>query len=179
MLRIAVVDDDVNFQNQIKQFITEYFKGETNALNIKCYCNGVDFLTEYKCNFDLVIMDIQMPMMNGIEVAQRLRLRDENVMLMFITETANFAIKGYSVSAFDYVLKPLVYETDFKYKFDRIVKLIDERKPRGKDMVVNDDFGKIVKINIDELVYVAKDKDIALYYMHGGGYTVSAYRSLK
>ena len=168
MIRIAVVDDDLNFQKQIRHFITKYFNGEGNAFNIKCFCNGVDFLTEYKCDYDLVILDIQMPMMNGMEVAHRLRDIDKRVTLMFITETANFAIKGYEVSAMDYVLKPLEYETDFKFKFERAVNMINSAKPHSKDIVVSDDDGRIVKINLDDLKYVMKDRDTALYYTKQG-----------
>lgn len=168
MIKIALVDDDVNFQNQLKRFIARYFNGDDSLYDIECFWNGIDFLTDYKCNCDLVIMDIRMPMMDGMEVAKKLRKIDKNVLIVFITETANFAIKGYSVSAFDYVLKPLQYETNFKYKFSRIVKLLEERKPRGKDMVVNDDYGKIVKINTDDLIYVVKEKDTALYHTKRG-----------
>lgn len=168
MLRIAVVDDDDKFRDQIVGFITEYFDNAANLFNVKCFSSGVDFLTEYKCNYDLVIMDIQMPMMNGMEVAHKLRKIDASVTLMFVTETANYAIKGYEVAALDYVLKPLTYETDFKYKFDRAVKQISYTKPRGKDLVVNDDSGKIVKLNLDQLIYVMKDRDTALYHTTQG-----------
>lgn len=168
MLKITIVDDDVDFQNRIKRFIADYFTGEVNAYDVQCFWNGVDFLTDYKCNTDLVIMDIRMPMMDGMEVAKKLRKIDKRVVIVFITETANFAIKGYSVSAFDYILKPLSYERNFKYKFDRIVKLLNERKPHGKDMVVNDDYGKIVRVNSDDLIYVIKEKDTALYYTKYG-----------
>lgn len=167
MLRISVVDDDVGFQNIIKSFIDQYFNGEKSAFNIKCFCNGVDFLTEYKCDSDLIIMDIQMPMMNGVEVAKKLRALDENVMLIFITETAKFAINGYSVAAFNYILKPLVYET-FHYNLDRVIRLIEVRKSRNKDVLVNNDEGKVVKVSIDDIIYIAKEKDVAIYYTKEG-----------
>lgn len=167
MFRITVVDDDVGFQNTIRSFIIKYFHGETSAYSIKCFCNGIDFLTEYKCDSDLIIMDIQMPMMNGMEVAKEIRKLDENVMLIFITETAKFAINGYSVAAFNYILKPLVYET-FQYNLERVIRLMEARKPRHKDLLVNNDEGKVVKISIDDIIYIAKEKDMAIYHTRQG-----------
>lgn len=64
-------------------------------------------------------MDIQMPHMNGMEVARKLRALDANVLLIFVTSLAQYAIQGYEVRAFDYVLKPLSYP-DFMMKMSRV-----------------------------------------------------------
>lgn len=112
MLRVAIVDDDAKFQKQPKEFITRFFQYDAGQFCVRCYCDGVTFLSEYQGDFDIVIIDIMMPMMNGIEVAHKIREQDKNVLVMFITGTADFAIRGYEVSAVDYILKPLSYETD-------------------------------------------------------------------
>lgn len=112
MLRVAIVDDDAKFQKQLKEFITRFFQYDTGQFCVRCYCDGVTFLSEYQGDFDIVIIDIMMPLMNGIEVAHKIREQDKNVLVMFITGTADFAIRGYEVSAVDYILKPLSYETD-------------------------------------------------------------------
>lgn len=168
MLRIAIVDDDVKFQKQIKEFIARFFQHEANQFYVRCYCDGVNFLSEYQSDFDIVIIDIMMPMMNGIEVAHRLREHDKNVLVMFITATPDFAIRGYEVSAVDYVLKPLSYETDFKYKFERVVKKANTLKLHSKELVLKDDNGRFVKLDVDDLIYVIKNRDNALYHTTQG-----------
>lgn len=168
MLRIAIVDDDVKFQKQIKEFIARFFQYETNQFYVRCYRDGVDFLSEYQSDLDIVIIDIMMPMMNGIEVAHKLREHDKNVLVMFITATADFAIRGYEVSAVDYILKPLSYETDFKYKFERVVKKADAMKLHSKEIVLKDDDGRFVKLDVNDLIYVIKDRDDALYHTTQG-----------
>ncbi len=168
MLRIAVVDDDVNFQKQVKEFIASFFHHEADRFYVRCYRDGVDFLSEYQSNFDIVIIDIMMPLMNGIEVAHKLRERDKNVLVMFITATADFAIRGYEVSAADYILKPLSYETDFKYKFDRVVKKANALKLHSKELVLKDDNGRFVKLDVSDLIYVIKDRDNAMYHTKQG-----------
>lgn len=109
MLRIAVVDDDAAFQGQIKEFIERSLQKENEHFSVRCYRDGVSFLSEYQSDYDIIIIDIMMPFMNGIEVARKLREHDKNVLVMFITATADFAIRGYEVSAVDYILKPLSY----------------------------------------------------------------------
>lgn len=168
MLRIAVVDDDVKFQKQIVEFIARFFRHEADQFSVRCFRDGVDFLSEYQSDFDIVAIDIMMPMMNGIEVAHRLREHDKNVLVMFITATPDFAIRGYEVSAVDYVLKPLSYETDFKYKFERVVKKANALKGHSKELVLRDDNGRFVKIGVDDLIYVIKDRDNALYHTRQG-----------
>ena len=168
MLRIAVVDDDVNFQNQTKEYIAKFFHGETDRFMVRCFCDGVDFLSEYHGDFDIVIIDIIMPLMNGIEVAHKLREHDKNVLVMFITSTAEFAIRGYEVSAVDDILKPLSYETDFKYNFGRVVEKATALKRHSRELVLKDDGGRFVKIDANDLIYIIKDRDHTLYHTKHG-----------
>ena len=168
MLRIAIVDDDAKFQKQLKEFISRFFQHDADRFSLRCYGDGVTFLSEYQSDFDIVIIDIMMPLMNGIEVAHKIRDQDKDVLVLFITGTADFAIRGYEVSAVDYILKPLSYETDFKFKFERVVRRADALKSRRKELVLKDERGRFIKLAADELIYVAKDRDNALYHTTQG-----------
>ena len=68
--------------------------------------NPAEFLESYTKDYDLVFLDVEMPGLNGIETAKELRHMDSNVVIMFITNMAQYAIHGYEVEAVDYVLKP-------------------------------------------------------------------------
>lgn len=164
MLRIAVVDDDLQFQKDICEFIERYFQQETGQYQIRCYQDGASFLSEYQSDYDIAIIDIMMPRMNGIEVAHKLRNRDKNVLVVFITITPAFAIRGYEVSAMDYILKPLSYETDFKYKFDRVVKKANALKPHTRELVLKDENGRFVRLNLEDVTHVTKDRDNVVYH---------------
>lgn len=65
-------------------------------------------------------------------------------------------------------MKPLSYETDFKFKFGRAVRKADTLKTRGKELVLKDDRGRFIKLSADDLIYVAKDRDNALYHTTQG-----------
>ena len=71
-------------------------------------------------------MDIEMPRMDGIEAAQRLRKMDRDVVLIFVTNMAKYAIKGYEVNAMSYILKPVNYFA-FSYTLKRILQGMPKR----------------------------------------------------
>lgn len=167
-MRIAVVDDDIEFRNCITEYVSRYFGNDERLFSVSSYGSGLDFLSEYKCNFDIVLLDIQMPKICGMDVASELRKIDENVVIMFITQTSSFAIRGYEVNALDYVLKPLDYESGFKYKFDRAVKAASAKLSNEKDLLLSDDNGGIVRVKLSEFIYVVKEKDTAVFYTTRG-----------
>ncbi len=63
----------------------------------------------YRADYDIVFMDIELPGINGMEAAHRLREIDQQVILIFVTNMAQFAVKGYEVDALDYIIKPAQY----------------------------------------------------------------------
>lgn len=69
------------------------------------------FLTNYQPRFDIIFMDIEMPYINGLESAEKLRQSDKGTLLIFTTNLGHVAAKGYEVEAFDFVVKPLHYES--------------------------------------------------------------------
>lgn len=107
MLRIAVVEDDVAQSNRMKKYLEDFLAEQERPYTIDVYDNAVDFLDKYKNPYDIVLMDIEMPRMNGLEAAKKLRAMDEMAVLIFVTKMSQFAINGYEVSAIGYILKPV------------------------------------------------------------------------
>src|SRR5699024_1579554 len=95
---------------------------EEKGLNIviDTYQNAVVFLTNYQARFDVIFMDIEMPYINGMEGACKLREIDKATLLIFTTNLGHMAVKGYEVEAFDFVVKPLHYES-LRLKLNRAV----------------------------------------------------------
>ena len=91
----------------------------------------------------LPILDIQLVVMDGMETAKKIRKLDENVILIFITNMAQYAIQGYEVNALDYVLKPVSYFA-FSQELDKAVKKIKLRK--GNSLLLLQDKG-VVRLN--------------------------------
>jgi len=123
--RVVIVEDQDTHARQLESLLLNYQKNvpELN-FEIRIYSNPYRFLAEYACDADLIFMDIQMPEMDGITAARRVREVDPKVMLIFTTALAQYAIAGYEVQAFDYLLKPLAPEMFFS-KLARALRVLD------------------------------------------------------
>lgn len=126
MVHISIVEDDNTFTNTLKQYLTQYQKENGCEFQISVYQNGADFLEHYDLQSDLVLMDIEMPVMNGMDAAVSLRKIDPLVVLIFITNTTQYAIQGYAVDAMDYIVKPIRY-SHFAIKLDKALRYLPER----------------------------------------------------
>lgn len=120
MLNVAIVEDDDTFAATLENHIRRYVNETHRAMDVDRYRDGMLFLDSFHGQYQIVLLDVVMPHMNGLDVARRLRDRDRDVCLMFITNMAQYAIQGYEVDAIDYVLKPVDYDR-FRIKFDKVV----------------------------------------------------------
>lgn len=106
-MRIAICDDDTIFLSKTVELI-KHWKNKPVDLVIQTFDNGDHLIhMQSKDPFDIIILDIVMPMMNGIEVANEIRTFDNHVKIVFLTTSKEFAIDSYSVKASNYLLKPV------------------------------------------------------------------------
>lgn len=107
-MQIALCDDDDNFLLETAQMLRLWSEKNALPVDIHCFHNGDALLTRCKTTkFDIVFLDIIMPMLNGMDTAAELRSRDKAVQIIFLTSSADFALQSYSVKASDYCLKPV------------------------------------------------------------------------
>ena len=95
------------------------------SFDIFLFKNAFDFLDK-KERFDLLFLDIMMPGIDGMSLANRIREFDESVIIVFVTNMSAYAIKGYEVNAFDYIVKPIAKTHLFK-SLDRIIKIFSSK----------------------------------------------------
>lgn len=125
MIKIALVEGDETIVRQLKRFVNQFAEETKIEYTINVYDNGVDFASDYNPVYDVVFMNVKLPDIDGIEAARRLRQWDEEVILFFLTDKAQVAIKGYEVDAFDFLLTPLHY-LNFAQKMKRFIKRIEK-----------------------------------------------------
>lgn len=97
MINIAIVEDSQEDFEYLARGIQEYSKSSGDAVTVRHYESALKFLDEYKFNYDIIFMDIELPDINGVLASEKLRTKDNDVALVFVTNLAHLAIKGYSV----------------------------------------------------------------------------------
>ena len=129
---IAIIDDEPREREHLRYMVEKYFAGSRDTCEIKTYTSAEAFCEGYHADTDIVFFDIDMPGMNGMEAARFIRERDNKVVIVFVTKMMQFAIEGYTVQAFDFIVKP-INEGSFVIKFDRILNMV--RKVSDEAMV--------------------------------------------
>lgn len=129
MLKIMILEDEKAQTDRLLQFLSNYHdEHEEFEYIAEAYSRGIAFLDAYKCDADLIFLDIRIPDLAGMDVAKKIREVDQNVMIIFVTNLTQYAIEGYSVEAFDYILKPIQYAS-FSAKLDRALRMLSYREP--------------------------------------------------
>lgn len=147
---VCVVEDDLKYMNQLEEFLTKF--GETNgvAFRLDKFSDGLDFLNAYRPVYDLILMDIRLPSIDGIDTAKRLREMDRKVGIIFVTTMLKYAIHGYEVQAFDYIVKPLNY-----FDFCARIKNYLDRYENNRDAEILLSYGgKVRRVGVNEVCYV-------------------------
>lgn len=118
LYRVFILEDEEKHAQRLISLLNAYQESHPDVrLEVTHFSNSFRLRAEYNCNADLLFMDIQMEGMNGIQTAREIRKTDPKVMIIFTTSLAQYAIEGYSVQAFDFILKPLE-ERVFEAKLD-------------------------------------------------------------
>ena len=142
-LRIAICDDEEIICRKIK----EQLKSINSKLNITTFNSGEQLLNSEK-NFDLILLDIEMKGLSGIETAKLIRKRKSNEFIIFLTSHSEFMPEAFKVKAFRFLCKPL--EMD---KFKEAICEVEKEILNNKRIAINEK-GNAEFINIQDIVYV-------------------------
>ncbi len=173
MWRVAVVDDQASVWTQMQSYFQRYQQERGERFQISYFENATLFLDRYQPKYDLILMDIDMPGMDGLTAAHRLRKLDPHVVLVFVTNLAQYAINGYEVSAVDFVVKPVNYGK-FAFKLERALKLA---LPKDRPVVLIKTEDGTVTVEREDVTYVEVQGHNLFY--HIGEETYRVRGSLK
>ena len=170
-LNIAICDDEEIIREQIKE-LTEK---EKSGLCMELYETG-DALLAFGKQFDIVFLDIQMEGTDGIETAKRLRQKEEDTILIFITGIREYVFEAFDVAAFHYLLKP-IEEEKFREVFRRAGRELEKRKSKRRETGFIKTRNRGFSLEKDSILYIeSRGKKVEI---HTTGETIEAYASMN
>lgn len=173
MLHIAICDDENSFVSHLRELLGRYMRETGEDMKISAYRDGLELIEQYDTTIDLIFLDIQMKVMNGLETAGRLRQMDENVGIIFLTTMAKYGLEGYKYQAVNYILKPIKY-VRLKLELDQWKQ--HHRRIESPSIVVVNDSGKY-KVVLKNLRYVETFNRNLL--LHTEQENIISYKSMK
>lgn len=169
MIKIAIVEDEKMYAQQLQEFLHQFEKENSEAFDITTYTDGDQIVSKYKSQYDIILMDVDMKFMDGMSAAEEIRKGDSEVVIIFITNLAQYAIRGYAVDALDYILKPISYFA-FSQRLNRAISRIKRRE--SKTIMVNIR-GGMVRINVANIYYVESQGHTLILHTILGDYNTS------
>ena len=160
-MRIAIVEDLKVHAVRLEEHLRRYQEEEGVSFEVYTFSDGLKFLDNIKMGFNIVFMDINMPYIDGMETAKRLREFDRYTCLIFITELSQYAINGYEVEAFDFVVKPVQYDM-FRPKLKKAIAEVN-KNDLGKLCIRNKDVIRMVKVA--DIYYLESVKHKIIYHL--------------
>ena len=164
MIRIALVEDEESYVETLRSFLSRYERERGERLQITVFSDGDEIALGYRSEYDVILMDIEMRFMDGMTAAEEIRKVDPEVIIIFITNSPQYAIKGYAVDALDYVLKPLTYFA-FSQRIDRALERLGNRARKYLTVSMR---GGTRKLDVSRLWFVeVRDHDL-IYHTDEG-----------
>ncbi|MFS0863960.1 LytR/AlgR family response regulator transcription factor [Fredinandcohnia sp. 179-A 10B2 NHS] len=169
MIRIAIVEDDISYKEQLIEFLHRFEKEIGEKIETETFSDGDEIVENYQAQFDIILMDVQMRFMDGMSAAEEIRKVDSEVVIIFITNMAQYAIKGYAVNALDYVLKPISY---FQFS-QRLHRAIDRMKKREDHYLTIRVKGGVQRFRVSEIYYVESQGHNLIFSSKSGEFVTS------
>lgn len=170
---IALVEDTPGDLVRIQTCLDRFSEENGIEFRIFSFSRGEDLLEDYRPIYDIVFMDIMLPGINGMETAEQLRHHDKKVLLFFLTNMSDYAIKGYTVGAMDYVMKPVTYYS-LAMRLNSALRRIDTERDVSVVLRMQDG----VRVLSDREIYYIeiRDHDVMFHTVDGD---LKAYGTLS
>lgn len=165
-MRIAICDDDKLCRDEVMQLVAEYIRQCGRVLDLTVYENGADLLEDVRRtgSFDIYILDILMPLLNGIDLGIQLRELNTDSKIFYLTSSPDYAIRAFQAKAWEYLLKP-VKRSELFPALDEAISLLTVKKENG--IVVKTSHSSI-RLTFDSILYAELNKKNIHYHLTNG-----------
>ena len=173
VLHIAICDDEKDFVQYLTDLLNQYSKETGQDIKITPYYDGMDLIEKYNPTIDLIFLDIQMKMVDGLHAAERIRQMDKTVGIIFLTTLTQYGLEGYKYHATNYIIKPMKY-VRLKSEMDKFIERF--QKEETPFLVIANDTGKY-KIPLKSIRYIETFNRNLMF--HTEQENIICYKSMK
>ncbi|MCM1541441.1 MAG: LytTR family DNA-binding domain-containing protein [Blautia sp.] len=165
MVRIAVVDDDVEFAGRVEKVVLDFSQGIGEAITVKHFAEGSLLLMELeeKKNYDIYILDVEMPELNGLELAGRIREAEEDANIVILSGFEKYALPAYKVRAYDYIMKDR-----YKEEIPPVLDRIRRERLSGEEYYFIQAVTWVKRMRLNEILYLEKEKKYVVFHCTNG-----------
>ena len=167
MIRIAVCDDEKEICEYLKKQIGDILAAEDLDGSVTCYLDGAPLAQDYadgKADYDLILLDITMKTCDGLTAAKKIREYDNDVMIVFVTASAEYVFSGYEVRAFRYLLKPELL-SGFAGVFRECLRELTKSNEYHFSFQTGN---QTVSLNVKDILYFESDRRKIMVRLTGG-----------
>ena len=168
-MKIAICDDEIHFIDAICPMLEKWAKEREIELTLYRFMNGDDLIDAQKSEcMDLIILDVIMPLLSGIDTARELRNTNQTVPIVFLTSSREFAVDSYEVKALNYLIKPVdeaklfLVLDDFLKAFRQPETFFTAKTADGFQRIDIADVDYLEAQNKQVLVHLSNDRTIAI-----------------
>ena len=163
-MRIAVCDDEERFLNDIRGHI--YRICNSMDIVVDCFSGGKSLIKAFeKKGYDVAFLDIEMPEMDGIVLARKLRELSRDLNIVFLTGHVEYALEGYEVNALRYLTKPVRED-----KLKEVLRYVSGKLTGSRRIKVRLD-GEDTFIDVGDIIYLEAQNQYIMIYTRNGDFT--------
>lgn len=164
-MRIAVCDDEEKFRTQAREMIDK-LAGSIDVV-VDAYEDGRKLLQAFDANpYDVLFLDIEMPAMDGITLAKKLRERSDSIYIVFLTGHVEYALEGYEVNALRYLTKPIQED-----KLREVLRFVMDKSSSKRQLLIKVE-GEETLINVSDIIYLEAQNQYVMIYTVSGEFLV-------
>lgn len=136
LIRIALVDDNKRDLAVMQNYLRTALESGAYEFTFDAFSDSMEFIESFNGKYDIVFLDIEMPLLDGMELAKRLRRMGSDCCIIFITNMPQYAVQGYEVEAIAYLIKPVRY-FNFTQVLKKCVDRVNNRRGADVSIVIN------------------------------------------